>query len=394
MPVGETTGVTVWRNLRSRASRTFFTVAGIAVGILALTVVGSLAERLQTIVAHSTALNSGAIFAVVRPATLLGAGARDLLATDYRRLKATPGVAGVVPEVILPYRADSRDSGRFAPPSLIFGIPEEARRYSRDALTIARGRDFDAHERRVAVVGADFAAAEPAAVGDVVALYGNSFTVIGVLGKSFTIFDQAVIVPFADAQALEAQIVPPGIERLPKDPISAFLVVVRDPGLTSVVTQRINLLDGIQARDPHELANAVRSTLGIFDGIIFGAALIALVVGAFSIVNTMTIAVAERTREIGIRKAIGASDLDILREFVTEAAAIGFLGGIAGVGLGFVVVAIVDAKTGAGGSLQLFAISPTVGFGALAFAVALSVAAGFWPAYRAARLAPTIALRR
>jgi putative ABC transport system permease protein len=387
--------VTVWRNLRSRASRTFFTVAGIAIGILALTVVGSLAERLQTIVARSTALNAGAIFAVVRPSLLVGNGARGTLEADYAKLEVMDDVRAVVPEVILPYLGAGGDFGRVGPAALIFGIPEAARRLgSSRSLTVARGRDLLPEERRTAVIGADFAASEQVHVGDQLALYGNSFSVVGILDKSFTLFDQAVIVPFADAQALEGQVVPPGTTALPKDPISAFLVVLRDQAKTAIVVQRINLLDGIQARDPNEIANAVRSTLAIFDGIIFGAASIALVVGAFSIVNTMTIAVAERTREIGIRKAIGATDADILREFVAEAAAIGLLGGVTGVALGFAIVTVIDARAASGGTIELFAISPEVGFGAIAFAVAIAVIAGFWPAYRAARLAPTEALRR
>ena len=78
----------------------------------------------------------------------------------------------------------------------------------------------------------------------------------------------------------------------------------------------------------------MRSTLGIFDAIVFGAALIALLVGAFSVINTMTIAVTERTREIGIRKAIGATDGSILLTFVGEAATIGALGGVVGIALG------------------------------------------------------------
>jgi putative ABC transport system permease protein len=142
------------------------------------------------------------------------------------------------------------------------------------------------------------------------------------------------------------------------------------------------------------VANAVRSTLGIFDAIVFGAALIALLVGAFSVVNTMTIAVTERTREIGIRKAIGATDADVLLTFVGEAATIGALGGLAGILLGLALVTAIDARSASGGNLQLFAISPRVALGAFAFSVVLSAVAGFAPALAAARLLPTVALRR
>jgi putative ABC transport system permease protein len=127
---------------------------------------------------------------------------------------------------------------------------------------------------------------------------------------------------------------------------------------------------------------------------VFGAALIALIVGAFSIVNTMTIAVAERTREIGIRKAIGARDRDVLGEFLMEAAAIGAAGGLAGIIAGALVVAYVDARSAGGGNLALFALSPRVVLGAFAFSVILSIVAGLIPAFSAARLAPTEALRR
>jgi putative ABC transport system permease protein len=181
---------------------------------------------------------------------------------------------------------------------------------------------------------------------------------------------------------------------LPPDPISAFLVVAKPSADVGLLARRIALIDGLSARDPREVANAVRSTLGIFDAIVFGAALIALLVGAFSVVNTMTIAVTERTREIGIRKAIGATDGSILLTFVGEAATIGALGGAAGILLGLIVVAAIDARSAAGGNLQLFAISPTVALGAFAFAVALSAVAGFVPALAAARLPPTVALRR
>jgi putative ABC transport system permease protein len=385
--------MTALRDLASRPARTFFTVAGIAIGILALTVVGSLAERLHTIVARSTALNSDVVFATIRRSALLGPRAHETVERAYARLKALDGVRSAVPEVIVPYES-ARAAVRFGPPSLVFGFPEQARALRRELLVVSRGRMYAPGERHVAVVGPDFAAAEHAELGDVVALQGSSFAVVGVLDKTFTIFDAAVVVPFADAQDLLRQTVPPTADALPSDPVSAFMVVAKKDADVGLLARRIAFIDGLSARDPREVANAVKSTLGIFDAIVFGAALIALLVGAFSVINTMTIAVTERTREIGIRKAIGATDADVLLTFVGEAAMIGALGGLAGIALGLVVVVAIDARSAAGGNLQLFAISPTVALGAFAFAVLLSVAAGFVPALSAARLPPTVALRR
>ena len=385
--------MTALRDLASRPARTFFTVAGIAIGILALTVVGSLAERLHTIVARSTALNTDVVFATIRRSALIAPNAHETVQRAYGKLKALDGVRDAVPEVLVPYDS-ARANVRFGPPSLVFGFPDQARALRRELLIVARGRMYAPGERRTAVIGPDFAAAEHAGLGDVLALQGNSFVVVGVLDKTFTIFDAAVVVPFADAQDLLRQIVPSSIDALPRDPVSAFMVVAKKNTDVGLLAQRIGFIDGLSARDPREIANAVRSTLGIFDAIVFGAALIALLVGAFSVVNTMTIAVTERTREIGIRKAIGATDTDVLLTFVGEAAMIGALGGVVGIVLGLVVVVAIDARSAAGGNLQLFAVSPLVAAGAFVFAVMLSVVAGFVPALAAARLPPTEALRR
>jgi putative ABC transport system permease protein len=380
------------RNLRGRPARTSLTVAGIAIGILALVVVGSLAERLHEIVGRSMAVNGGTIFAMIDDVVLMR-GDGSTVRRAGAALQRLDGVAHVVPEIVLPYRAERGAGDRFGPPSLIFGFAGEDRMARASTLALAAGRDARAGEQRVAVVGADFAATEPARVGDVIALYGSSYTIIGVYEKSFTIFDAAIVVPFADAQGLIAQSIPPNAATVPHDAITAFLVLPKAGVDTALLAARISTIDGLHARDPAETAATVRSTVDLFDEIVFGAALIALIVGAFSIVNTMTIAVAERTREIGIRKAIGARDSDVLGEFLIEAGSIGALGGLAGIIAGALLVAYIDARSAAGGNLALFALSPRVVLGAFAFSVILSIVAGVIPALSAARLAPTEALR-
>ncbi len=369
-------------------------MTGIAIGILAFVVVGSLAERLQTIVSRSTEQNSNVIFAMSGGRELYAARAAERMQHDIGVIARFAGVSSVVPEIVLPYNAGFAASTRFGPPSLIFGFPYAARKLGGDAFVIGTGRDFGPAERRVAVVGPDFASSAGVRVGDTIALYGNSFTVVGALEKSFTIFDAAIVVPLPDARPLLAQLAPPSAPAGAVPAASALMVVTTAHAPAGLIARRIGLLTGLQARDPAEVAGGIRSTTQIFDAIIFGSALVALIVGAFSIVNTMTIAVSERTREIGIRKAIGARDRDILSEFITEAAAIGLLGGWFGLAAAAILVTIVNAHNAASGNLELFAVTPRLTLGSLGFALLLSIAAGLLPAIRAARLDPTDALRR
>jgi putative ABC transport system permease protein len=137
---------------------------------------------------------------------------------------------------------------------------------------------------------------------------------------------------------------------------------------------------------------AIGSTTAIFNAILVGIALISLAVGGLSVINTMAMSVAERTREIGIKRAIGGSRTRIVSELVAESALIGFLGGVTGLALG-AGVAILGNELGRESGFLLFLLTPMTAITAVAFSTALGAIAGFVPAMHAARLDPVAALR-
>ncbi len=130
----------------------------------------------------------------------------------------------------------------------------------------------------------------------------------------------------------------------------------------------------------------------ILNSILVGIALISLLVGGLSVVNTMAMSIAERTREIGIKRAIGGSRTRIVRELVLESALIGFLGGAVGLILGALVVTLVN-EAGRSSGTVLFELTAGTAITAVAFSTILGALAGFVPALHAARLDPVAALR-
>ncbi len=151
-------------------------------------------------------------------------------------------------------------------------------------------------------------------------------------------------------------------------------------------------MDGIEAHGPSYFQDQIAGMTKILNYILYGVALISLVVGGLSVINTMTMAVSERTREIGMRKAIGASDRQIVGQFLSEAAVIGFIGGITGLFLGWLVGIIVN-KVLEASSVSLFLVTPRLALGSVIFAIFLGVVAGFLPSLHASRMKPVDALR-
>jgi putative ABC transport system permease protein len=149
---------------------------------------------------------------------------------------------------------------------------------------------------------------------------------------------------------------------------------------------------GVKAVRPSTVVASFKSGGAIFTAITTAAALLALIIGGLSVVNTMFMAVAERVREIGLKKAVGATTLNVMGEFLLEATFIGFLGGVLGYALGALITIVANATTPVG-QPTLFLITPNLTILAIGFAIALGAAAGVLPAWRAARMDPVTALR-
>ncbi|HEY8198165.1 MAG TPA: FtsX-like permease family protein, partial [Candidatus Limnocylindrales bacterium] len=145
--------------------------------------------------------------------------------------------------------------------------------------------------------------------------------------------------------------------------------------------------DDFTVLDQAQLLSTVQSVTALLTVLLAGIASISLIVGGIGIMNIMLVSVRERTREIGIRKAVGARSRDILLQFLIEALTLSLIGGCIGIVVGLATTAVIGAIAGWG-----FIFSPLTIVVAVAFSLAVGVLFGVWPARQAARLDPIAAL--
>ncbi len=241
----------------------------------------------------------------------------------------------------------------------------------------------------------------PNPVGQSIRINGQPFRIIGELaskgGNGFGNSDDVIMVPLTTAQT----------RLFPRSPANRVDQIIVQANSTSAVTQAENEITQI-LRQRHEItgttndfnslsqqdilssANSITGVLTLFLG---GIGAISLLVGGIGIMNIMLVSVTERTREIGLRKAIGARKADILFQFLTESSMLSIIGGVIGVGLAWIISKIVAQVAANSGS----ALTPIIGVNSIVLATVFSAAVGiffgFYPALRASNLQPAEALR-
>jgi len=325
------------RELSRRKLRTTLTILGITIGIWSLVVFSSLANKINSFVDAGSDLYAGKI--IVTDGEPFGTTPIRLSAVAD--IAALPGVDAVDPQVQVSWTADSSQAG-FGVPKTVIGLIPGADEGHAFRLEIATGRGLTAADTGdVVVLGADLAKEYAVVAGGTVEIHGRPFRVLGTYLPTLASPDTDANVPLATAQALYLATLPPLVAEavLPAD-LANQIVVYPDPAADAgaIATAIEATVANSVALTGAEFTQVVGSGTAIFNGIIIGVAAISLVVGGLSVINTMAMSVAERTREIGIKRAIGGPRRRIIRELVGEAGLIGLIGGLIGLALGALVV--------------------------------------------------------
>jgi putative ABC transport system permease protein len=394
----------ILRNLARRKLRSTLTIAGIVIGIFALTTMGAISAHFNQLL--TVGVNYyGSRVTVGPPDQQLGA---LLPISTAGAISQVDGVRAVFPAYRTPLKPGSSFSFGGPPEGIVNGIPDETA-LSQPRITIARGRDLAGGRNGEVVLGSTVATDLKKQVGGTVELpvqpadappdfAAHQFTVVGILQETGTGPDANAYVDDADARLLLRDTLPPAFRSsLDLTQVAPGFTVYGAPGasvaqLDAVATRINNSVPGVKAARPSVAVRGFTQFVSTFTAITTAAALLALIIGGLSVINTMVMAVSERVREIGLKKAVGASGSRVLREYLMESAVIGLIGGVIGFLLGFGLTSVVDAAGGAGG-LNIFLVTPALMALVIGFAVVLGSLAGVLPAIRAARLDPVAALR-
>jgi putative ABC transport system permease protein len=382
------------RNLGRRKLRTGLTIAGITIGIWALVVFSSMANKINLLVEGGSDYFGNKI--LVTDGTAGGFSTLPVSMDSVATIEAIDGVDLALPEIA--FSAEEADGFGFGGNEQVSGAvagADEGRETF--VLRVAQGRLLTAEDEgsNVIVLGSDIARSRSATIGGETTIRGRTFAVVGVLEPTLTAPDSTIFMPFDVAQSMLHEQLPPIIkDQLEPTEVASQIVVYPDAGvdIPALATTIESSVENTSTLTGEEFDDVVGSSIAIFNAIITGVALISLVVGGLSVINTMAMSVAERTREIGIKRAIGAARRRIIRELVLESGLIGFVGGLIGLALGAIVVVLANEAGRAGGTI-LFELTPATAAFAVGFATILGIVAGVIPAWHAARLDPVAALR-
>ncbi|MBP3209777.1 MAG: ABC transporter permease [Oscillospiraceae bacterium] len=371
----------------SNKMRSFLTMLGIIIGVLSVTLLISIVQSgTGTITDAMSTLGGDQITVSISDSD------KRLLYYELDELRANENITAVVPYIS---GRSVAKAGNNSKDITVYGVTKEY--FAVNDLKLTKGRFLSELDReyslQVCVIGAEvekelFGNAN--AVDRTVRIQGKDFRIVGVLEEedeyAMNSSNERVFIPLTNAQRIFRQM---GITNIILTSQSKETLRRAQSFTADFLKTKFSEKDSytiINMSDIMDIMGTVMNTLSLMLG---GIAGISLLVGGIGIMNIMLVSVTERTREIGIRKAIGAQRSDITIQFMIESIFISLMGGIIGMVLSIIILSVLNFFV----TEVTFVISPSVALLALSFSIAVGLIFGIYPANKAAKLKPINALR-
>lgn len=372
--------------LKGNKMRSFLTMLGIIIGVLAVTLLISVVQGATgEITGQIEGLGSNLLAVQMRSPTDTYLTIEDL--KELEESEFIRGATGIVSK-----SADVK-GGNENKNYTVEGVENSYQQITGQDISLGRFvSDIDVLEHTYnAVVGSNVAIdlfGIEDCIGNEIDILGYNFTIVGVLEESDTMLankDDTVIISLSTAQRLfnDKEFVTLYISATTKENVDIAEEIVDDFMIKEVGDE-----DYYSIINQNMIIDVMNEVMSVMTILLSGIAAISLLVGGIGIMNIMLVSVTERTREIGIRKAIGAQKSDILSQFLIEAVVLSVFGGIIGIGLSYLGLEVIGMAMGISMSMSISTIALAIGFSAF-----VGVAFGIYPANKAANLRPIDALR-
>jgi putative ABC transport system permease protein len=367
------------KNIFRQKTRTILTIVGILIGIAAVVALGSISEGMKVMMNQEMQFLGGTIIVSSQGSSgfIMGGGGSEISKYDLANFEDFSGVKQVVPYVM---RMGEIQIGQ-GPSSEIIGIrPEDVDYFKNKGTELDSGRIIETGDTYQALIGYKYAEDHDLGIGDSIEVKKSSFEVVGIIEKTDTNMDNAIILP------LETMMDTYNMENYQ----SAFIIPEDLSKIQDVTDDLKSSFDDFDFTTSNDIVKQMSRIVDMISVFTIGISSIAAIVGGLGVMNTMIMSVLERKREIGIMKAIGATNKFILTQILMESVMISLIGGILGLligGIGSYSLRLISS------GLTEAKVTINLAIGSLSFAVSLGLFGGFYPAWKAAKLDPIEAIR-